>query len=346
MTIRKKRSGAFKAGLFVGFILLLGAGLTAAWFFAAGKIEQTVNGARQQLAERGIAADCDGMAVRGFPFRIGLFCRSMHYADPVGGVTVSGKALRSAAQLYRPGHVVAELDGPLEITAPGFVPLSLNWQNLQTSTRVSTGGLRRFSLVTDRLDVSARDFGVPDLLGSLEQLQFHLRAGDEDAGGGAADLEASLRADGWQIDDGGTGLIEPVDLSVSALAENGLAVAMSGQDLLAWVRANGGALKRSDITFSTRSGGRLRLRGPLQVDGRGRLSGEIEVDLDDPSKLVDYAASIFPPARDMLAQPVGYLEQMAADNNGRREIRGLKLLIDKGSVRLGFIEIARLPRLF
>ena len=342
----KRSSLSGKFWLLVGVILLLAAGLCGAWYYGANRLEQEIASLKQRLADDGIAADCEGQEVRGFPFRLGVFCDTFFYADPVNGVTVSGNAIRSAAQLYRPGHVVSETDGPLKVSAPGLVPLLLEWEKLRSSVRVSLSGLRRSSLVAENIRVSADDLGLVDLLGTMEALQLHLLAGDENGNNAPQDLVASADIRRWQIDDGGAGQIEPVDFSLLVTVQDGLAMAMSGQDPLLILRSRGGEANLAGIEFSTGDGGSFRARGPLQFGRNGKVSGELELDLDDPQKLVDYAANVFPPAREMLGNVTSYLEAISASTGGKTEIRGLKLVLRDNKVLLGFIELAELPRFY
>ena len=335
-----------KFWLMVAVIVLLAAGLCGAWYYGANRLEREIASLKQRLSDNGVAANCEGQEIRGFPFRLGVFCDTFSYADPVNGVTVSGNAIRSAAQLYRPGHVVGETDGPLRVSAPGLVPLQLDWEKLRSSVRVSMSGLRRTSLVAEGIRVSADDLGFVNLLGSMKALQLHLLAGDENGNGAPQDMVASAAIEGWQIDDGGTGQISPVDFALLVVVRDGLAMAMSGQDPLAILRARGGEVELAGIEFSTGDGGRLKASGPLRFGRNGKLSGEIELDVDDPQKLVDYAASVFPPAREMLGNVASYLEAFSANTGGRTQVRGLKLTLRDNKVLLGFIELAELPRFY
>ena len=344
--MRKQGSLMGKFWLMVAVIVLLVAGLCGAWYYGANRLEQEIASLKQRLSDDGVAAGCEGQEIRGFPFRLGVFCDTFFYADPVNGVTVSGNAIRSAAQLYRPGHVVSETDGPLKVSAPGLVPLLLEWEKLRSSVRVSMSGLRRTSLVAEDIRVSADDLGLVDLLGTMQGLQLHFLAGDENGGNAPQDLVASAAIERWQIDDGGMGQIQPVNFSLLMTVRDGLAMAMSGQDPMVILRSRGGEAELAGIEFSTGDGGRLRASGPLQLGRNGKLSGELELDLDDPQKLVDYAASVFPPARDMLANVASYLEAFSANTGGRTQIRGLKLTLRDNKVLLGFIELAELPRFY
>ena len=62
-------------------VVLVGALYTGGWFYAASWVKDTVD---RQLAasEQGMhSASCSNLTVRGFPFRIGLFCDSVGLDD-------------------------------------------------------------------------------------------------------------------------------------------------------------------------------------------------------------------------------------------------------------------------
>ncbi len=58
---------------------------------------------------------------------------------------------QAIALLYNPGPVLASVQGPLALKAPGDLAVQANWTSLQTSIRVGTSRLKRFSAVTDDL---------------------------------------------------------------------------------------------------------------------------------------------------------------------------------------------------
>jgi hypothetical protein len=55
--------------------------------------------------------------VRGYPFRLEVFCTALDVARPAEGLTVKAGAFRSAAQVYEPRRVYAELDSPVAVTS-------------------------------------------------------------------------------------------------------------------------------------------------------------------------------------------------------------------------------------
>ena len=118
---------------------------TIGWFLVASRIEARLPETLAAITGVNAKAGCENAEVRGYPFRFGLFCQTLSYARASDGVTAISGALRSAAQFYRPGHVVAEIDGPLAVTAPGL-DARVDWQSLQTSVQATTDGVSRGSV--------------------------------------------------------------------------------------------------------------------------------------------------------------------------------------------------------
>ncbi|MCO0638067.1 DUF2125 domain-containing protein, partial [Lutimaribacter sp. EGI FJ00014] len=107
---------------------------TATWFYLARALEQRTAETVATLNGNGVRAFCEEPEAKGYPFRIGLFCRSVFYENRKGGISVRAGALRSAAQVYQPFRVVGELDGPATIRLPFAAALEARWENLRAST--------------------------------------------------------------------------------------------------------------------------------------------------------------------------------------------------------------------
>ncbi len=70
---------------------------TGGWFYAASQLKERIT---QELAatQQGMhAASCTDMSVRGFPFRIGIFCGSVGLDDRPAGLSASFGAIRLMA---------------------------------------------------------------------------------------------------------------------------------------------------------------------------------------------------------------------------------------------------------
>ncbi len=341
---QQKQKGRFgKVYWFAGGILVLFAGLVGAWYYAAGLLESQLADISDAVRNGGGSFRCEESSVRGFPFRIGLFCNNVLYNDPSQEMRVSTGALRSAAQLYRPGHVVAEVDSPAGIRLPMLAPLRLDWKSLRTSTNLSTSGLNRVSLEVASLDVSADDAGFLSLLGRIGKLEAHAR---QAPARGDDDLQFALSADDWQIGDPKMTPVVPVDLNFAVIVEDLLPVFLNGGDPLPIIRQRGGSAIIEEMVFETADGGRIAVSGPLSVTPQGSLSGLLQIDLENPKDLTRFVEQVFPPAADRMRDMQVYFEALGSGAGGKTQIKGLTLSIRDGDVFAGFFKVAEIPRLF
>ena len=137
-------------GVFAAFLMVA---WTGGWFYLARLGEEQVDLALTNANRGGQNAACDNRSINGYPFRFGLFCDSVAFNQPEKGVRVSAGALRTAAQVYNPWHLVAELDGPASIEVAGMEPLEINWSLLHSSVRANQP-------LPDRVSIEAKDLEV------------------------------------------------------------------------------------------------------------------------------------------------------------------------------------------
>lgn len=327
-------------------VLLLALGLSGGWYWVAGKLGATINAVKQSLHDDGKQLSCTGQEIRGFPFRIGVFCDDFFYADPLNAVTVKGGELRSAAQIYNPAHLVTEIDAPLALEIPGLAPLQLDWRDLRSSSRLSPGGIERLSLVTKGLEVSANDGGRLAPLGKIGELALHARIAPEgEAGRSSTNADIALAAEEWRVASGDGATIEAIDIRLDATINDALQ-ALDRGDLLRHLREQGGSGDLKGFSIETASGGRLALAGPFEIDRQGRLSARITLDLENPETLIAYAGKVFPPAVDFLADTRDYLAAFADQSGGELRLEDFHLSIEKGRVKAGIFTIGEVPPLF
>lgn len=332
----QKRGGGVRrvVGLVVA-IALLGLGWSAAWTWAAGALEERFAGASRQIAQRGGSLDCPGREIRGFPFRIGVFCNRFAYASPGGGAIEAG-ALRSAAQLYAPGRLVGELDGPAIVALPDLGRHELAWEAARISGRAGLSGLQAFSLQLREPRLAA----ASDLpLGAASQAQFHLRRNPD----APADLDVAFSGDG----------VEPARGEIAAfslsgdLRLTGLAGELRpGFDLAAHVRENGLQGEARSLTLSPAAGGRLELSGPISIDPNGVVDADAELVASEPALLAEFFAAAFPDRREEIeagARLLAGLFPAAGENAGTASVR---ITIRRGRIVFGLIPLGELPPLW
>lgn len=329
---------------FVIFIIFSFAAFTAVWFWAANKVDETINQFSAQLGTQGSVLKCENQEVRGYPFRLGLFCSDIVFSDPVRAINVNVRNLRSAAQLYKPGHFIAELDSPLKLSIPNLAPLIIDWQEFRSSVNLTTTGYKRISLVSKNIEIAANDAGLKSPLGTIKVLQIHSRpTPDRQA---QKSLDFSLVLTDWEIANGTGSAFEPLLVAINISMDQAQYIIETQQDFIQFLKSNGGTGNIINITLATKSGGEVILSGPINISQNGLVSGEITLDLKDPQKLVNYAGNIFPPIKAALEQGMPFLEGFADRSSGNVIIKDLKLTLKNGDIFLGFFKIGEIPKLF
>ncbi|AKI03228.1 hypothetical protein IMCC20628_04559 [Hoeflea sp. IMCC20628] len=318
------RKFGWLATAIVGGILLW----TVGWFLFAARIIDHLPTALAEMTGANATADCVTADIRGYPFRFGVFCDAMSYANPADGVTATTGAFRSAAQFYKPGHIVAEIDGPLSFSAPG-VDAHVDWQVLQASVHAAIHGLNRgsldgrnisfdidgivlaqkFSLQADRITAHARRSGTDlDIAAYGELLQTSLVAGQ------IADkvtLEATLAGQSGLLDRPYTGPIGTVETQIHRLS----------------------------IELDKSSS--LEISGPVQIGSDGRLSGALQLTVRNQQRFTELAAGFDPALANSLGQFAPLLS--ALDTIPGDDGITLPLTLDDNMVSLGMFPLGRLP---
>ncbi|MEM9104238.1 MAG: DUF2125 domain-containing protein, partial [Pseudomonadota bacterium] len=127
---------------------------SAIWFYLAGQLEGRTQTLLSNLGSSDIVAECTDMEVRGYPFRLGLFCSGFQAQDALSDTVVSTGGFRSAAQVYKPNHIVSELDGPVSVASGIGVLADLDWSVLRASTVFNLSGLERASMESRALNAA------------------------------------------------------------------------------------------------------------------------------------------------------------------------------------------------
>ena len=303
---------------------------TGGWFYAAGRLTDRLAGRLDASRGEMVSLTCGDLSVRGFPFRIGVFCDTVGVDDRPSGLSATFGALRSAAQVYRPGHAVVELDGPAQVRVTPDRVFVADWSLLRASAVAWTDGLDRGSLAYDglkgRLTVPSAAFSLGVSVGHGEA---HLRRSGEalDAAGAAERLSLDL----------GDRVLPPLDVAVD----------MTIADAAGWISAEGppddapyGAkVELRRLSLDLGEGRRAALSGPLTIGEDGYLSGTLDLDIEGISVWRDRIAEAFPEVEETARR----IAQAILGLSGGKERAVVKLNLRDGTVYLGPFPIAFLP---
>src|SRR6185436_13112411 len=102
-------------------VVILVAGWTAVWFYAAERANAAIAGWIEREARAGRVYTCGSQSLRGYPFRIEVRCTDaalqMHALQPP--VSVRMGDVLFAAQIYQPTLLIGEWSAPLTIADEG-----------------------------------------------------------------------------------------------------------------------------------------------------------------------------------------------------------------------------------
>ncbi|MCX5579884.1 DUF2125 domain-containing protein [Kaistia terrae] len=345
----RSRSVGRKFKFVIVAAVLLCALWAGGWFWANRIATERIAAMKADFIAEGGVIGCTADQLGGFPFKFSIDCTPASLELPARGFSASVGALEAIALIYNPGHVLASLRGPLELQAQmaqglGPIDVEANWSSLETSVRVGTSRLKRFSAVADDLTstISApADPRIPTAA-RAKHAELHLLQNDSDA----TALDLATTVDGFAATIPGAPTLPDLSAKLYAILPGALPELRDRHvdPLPAWLAA-GGQVKLGQLSIDI--GGFLaNASGDLTVARDGVISGRVAIRVDQLEKLPDLAETIHPGSRNRVAQILGplsaFLKPVQVDGKTWRETT---LTIKNGRVSAGFIPLGRLPPL-
>lgn len=318
--------------LFLGFgIIVFVAIYSAGWFYAAQRLQETVIRTLAPGGAASVSGECRDIAFRGYPFRIGLFCSKVDVKDTRNDVTASFGALRSAAQIYSPGHVVWELDSPATIQTGHGLGVTAQWANLQSSLTTKLKGIDRTSLVIDGLKATAVSSVTDQTIDfDAAKTEVHLRQNGPDLDGAITLTDASTVIKGWPQ-------LLPRLNAIGDITLAGKAGMIDGSDRTGLYGANG-ELRRVMVDIG--DGRTMRITGPFSFDDQGYLSGQFKLEIEKLGEWADNAKQTFPQLQSTIDTARKLLRALA----GGGDRASVDLVVDRGRATVsGFIPLGKIP---
>ena len=317
-----------KWGLFMGFLFALWFG---GWFafarFADNKIAEQI----AAVSQKGVIIECQNRDITGFPFRIGVYCEDLNISHKRDVFRFEFGELTTAAQLYAPGKLVAELAGPFK-TWRGTQEITAKWDLMRLFLDANlTGG---FELASLNLDAFAGQVANSSIDFKKGTLHFRPTPKAEDA----ADIDP-ISMDG-ALSLGNLSLsnpkleIPPASLSVDASLVDGYTDLITKGQKFASVVRDGADIEVRSLLLSLPEGGKLAFSGPLNIDENGLVSGKVKIGIADPKALGEWASKVNP----QLQQAVAGIGQAVAgmgkaDTIGGQELRTIVVTLNKGGCK-------------
>lgn len=342
----EKKSSKRGAWSLVAFILLLIIGVCGAWYYASQKLEETVHNYQQRLLARDRIVDCENLQVRGFPFRLGIFCDRILLENTKTRSIVTSSAIRSAAQLYDPGKFIVEFDGPARLDDAQLGIFKLNWQSLRASGRVNLDGLEYSSIIAHAIAIH-KDAG-PTPLATSETLELHVRKLNGN------DFDLAIGAGNFNLTEVSSQSIQKspaiqkspvIQASLEFTATDIFSVIQQRKNLISHLKTSGGGGHLNAFKLVVPNDGILEISGPISIDTNGLLSGVLEIAVTKPQSLVQFF-SIFMPDKSIDLSQIETMLQMLSPKNTDTQSHKLKIHIREGNIHLGLFPIGRIPRLF
>ncbi|MCF6322282.1 MAG: DUF2125 domain-containing protein [Rhizobiaceae bacterium] len=322
--------------------VLIGGG-TVGWYYLAGQVDGRMNEQVDRLAAQGKTLECANQQVKGYPFRVGLFCDQLFYEDKSSDFLFKAGELRTAAQFYQPGFIVGELDSPALLQTPGLVDLKLDWKLARTSTRLSVGGIKRISLQLDEIKaIGASGFLKDQPFADLKSLEIHLRPGGDDTG--SADVDAVVKSAGIRFGEALRERLPPLSFNIDTVVSQLNTAIKNGEDLGKWARSNGVDVQVRNLEIGLENGGNLKASGPLRVGRDGLVNGDLAVEVNDIGAIVESFTALNPQLGET-AKTIQTASMLFAQGSKDGKIR-IKIQIRGGIMTMGFFPLGYIPRLF
>ncbi|NTE83326.1 DUF2125 domain-containing protein [Agrobacterium tumefaciens] len=326
------QSGTARKFLWLAIAILVVIGLyTAGWFYAADRLKQTVLNVIAPSQARSVSGECGDIAFKGYPFRIGLFCSKVTVDDKENGVSASFGELRSAAQVYNPGHIVWELDSPAEIRSAHGLTISAAWQNMQSSIVTKLKGIDRSSLVIDGLKAQAISSVTGQTIDfDAVKTEMHLRQNGADLDGAITLTDSATVIKDWPQ-------LLPRLNAIADVTLAGKAGMVDGSDSSGLYGASG-ELRR--LVADIGEGRTMRISGPFSFDNEGYLSGQFKLEIEKLGAWSDNAKQVFP----QLQSTIDTARKLLGALAGGGDRASVDLVVDRGRATVsGFIPLGKIP---
>jgi hypothetical protein len=303
---------------------------TAGWFYAADRLADEVRSALANFSRGGgNRAVCEEPTVRGYPFRIGVFCDATYFERAAAGLSMSTGAFRSAAQVYAPQRAVAEADSPARVLLPGLVPLDLTWEGLRASARLALPLPHRVSIEGKKLMAVA---DMPNVAGPLafvaETVELHMRPAEPD-------IDIAVRFSAFEpgrlLLPNGT--LPPLTGFADLSLKDGIGIL---RDRRADLR--GISFDIRGVEISTPDGARVTVTGTAAIGEDGLIDAELALGTTDAAALARIVSAAFPEGGEGLGPAIAALSALGPNPE-------LPLVIKNGEAQFGFIHLGTIPPL-
>jgi hypothetical protein len=305
------------------FVVVLFGGYSIGWYYLADQLVARANAGIASANRDGVTVECENPIARGFPFRLGIYCDSVAYANVADALGLTAGNLRTAGQIYDPMRFVAELDGPASVATPNFGQMNLDWEKLRASVRWARPLPERISIEGGQLTATTAA-GAP--LATIGAFETHLRPNGRD-------LDLASTFDGLELDptlaDGRT--LPPLSGQYDLTINDGVELrGVRPEDL----RGHSGVIREATLNIGPRGG--VTLKGTFSIKDNGLIDADLKLTVHDPESLSATLVKIFPEKRRDIRNVTSALTFMGNDPT-------LPLVIERGEAKLAFFKLGDIP---
>lgn len=328
------RSGVTRKVWLLALAVVLAVAIyTGGWFYAASALKEKTLTLLGGQEANGISVECTDAEYRGYPFRIGLFCSRVAVDDSKNGISATLGALRSAAQVYNPGHIVWEVDAPIEVRTSHGLTVSSTWDSLQSSLIAKQAGIERTSTVIQGSTTSIVSSAAGQSFSlAADRTEMHLRQTGQD-------LDAALNLQNARIKAEGLAELLPsmtTTMDVTLLGRAGMIDGTDPGGLALY--GTEGEMRR--LSADLGEGRVVTVTGPFSIDQDGYLSGRLKLQIEQIDAWRNSLAQAFPDMAPVLKTVAGMLSALT----GGGQSASIDLTINRGKVFAGgFIQIGEIP---
>jgi hypothetical protein len=330
---KENRSPASRKILLLGIAVIVGILVySGLWWGAAGAVEKKLVEILGGDNPAAIEAECSDMKVGGFPFRLGVTCTKLAVDDHFHGLSATFGALRSVAQVYAPGRVLWELDGPAEVRSSLGFSLALQWTKLRSSLSAGLSGLDRSSIeAKDLHSLLTAKIDGETVAAKAPHAEAHVRRSEDDL-----DLAILVKDAVLSLRDRPS-LLPPLSASVDmTLVGKAKYLDLEG-DRGEGLYGSDGEIRR--FVADMGEGRMLTLSGPVSVGTDGMLSGKLHVEVEGIKAWLETLGRAFPDERETIDNAANVLGALFSGSDKG----SATLTVTDGVVSLGIFPIAVLP---
>jgi hypothetical protein len=338
MTKPRRGRRAFSiAGIAVVAIALLWSGY---WFAASRTASAAFARANAAAAARGLSLGCKDASVGGYPLRLDLSCPRATLAGTGQELSGAVDGLSATAPLYWPGHVEAQLGGPVVLDAPGLgVAVSARWTAANAVLDAGLGGITGSVLDFTGLDLT--NGGAAGRLPIKDLAAAHLRLVTAPGGG---DYHVTATAEKLRLTQPDGKVLPEVDGEVRLTAlKLGNALGTNPRQAIRDWLAGGGTLQVDQMSLAA-GGLWIDASGSLTLSADGLLSGKLTVQFIGLEALPDLVDQVRPGHRNDVENGVKMLGAVTLPvATDRGEARQTVIVIRNGLVAVGIFPVGLIP---